>query len=390
MNPLDCLCRYPLFSLLPLARMESWITSGKEVDFATGETILQEGTAASWACLVLSGRVRVLRVTASRREVSLGDYQSGEVFGEYGLLSPNRNTATCRASSPTRILRLPLGELANAIGANLQLRANLKSWLRLHGLLGYLRERAFLGFMSAGSALTNLDLLKPAQFAAGISLQADGLDSDRWYFIDSGQVTLESGAEPSRTLGPGDCFGARALMGIPDLPHAVATTDVACQYLHRDAFMPGVSKSHHSTFQSILPALGLNWRHKVWIGQREEADCGLACLAMTARVLGRILSLDDLRQRVQLGPAGLNLLELKRLAEAVGLRGQAIRVEPERLGEVNLPAIAHLRDGHYVVAFDRSAEGVIIGDPASGVTTIHENSFSHSWSGNLLLILPGS
>ncbi len=135
-----------------------------------------------------------------------------------------------------------------------------------------------------------------------------------------------------------------------------------------------------------MPALGLNWRLKVWIGQREESDCGLACLAMTARVLGRILSLDDLRQRVQLGPAGLNLLELKRLAEAVGLRWQAIRVEPERLREVNLPAIAHLGDGHYVVAFDRGAEVVIVGDPASGVTTINEMSFSRSWSGHLLLV----
>lgn len=357
------------------------------MSFATGETILQEGTAATWACLVLSGRVRVLRVAASRREVSLGDYQPGEVFGEYGLLSPNRNTATCRASSATRILRLPLAELASIINANLQLRANLKSWLRLHGLLGYLRERAFLGFMSAGSALMYLDHLKPVSFAAGISLQSDGLDSDRWYYIDNGQVMLESHAEPPRTLGPGDCFGERALMAIPGLSHAIAASEVTCQYLSRDSFMPGVAKSPVSIFQSVLPALGLNWRHKVWIGQREEADCGLACLAMTARVLGQTITVEDLRRRVELCPAGLNVLELKRLAESVGLRAQAVRLEPERLGEVHLPAIAHLSDGHYVVAFDYGEEGVLIGDPASGVSLINVKSFARSWSGNLLLIL---
>ena len=39
----------------------------------------------------------------------------GDVFGEYALLAPGNNTATCRTAAPSRLLRLPLAPLQGAL-----------------------------------------------------------------------------------------------------------------------------------------------------------------------------------------------------------------------------------------------------------------------------------
>src|SRR5204863_4750801 len=104
--------------------------------------------------------------------------QPGDLFGEYALLPPGRNTATCRTAAPSRLLRLPLAPLRTALQAHKPVWKNLKNWLRLHTLLHFCRERAFLGFMSAESGLKLLDRLKPATFPEGQTIQANGLAED--------------------------------------------------------------------------------------------------------------------------------------------------------------------------------------------------------------------
>jgi ABC-type bacteriocin/lantibiotic exporter with double-glycine peptidase domain len=55
------------------------------------------------------------------------------------------------------------------------------------------------------------------------------------------------------------------------------------------------------------------------------------------------------------------------VAAEVGLPCQAVRVSVDRLGQVSLPAIAHLSSGHYVVLHELGAGGVVVGDPATGI-----------------------
>ena len=57
----------------------------------------------------------------------------------------------------------------------------------------------------------------------------------------------------------------------------------------------------------------------------------------------------------------------------------------DRLGQVGLPAVAHLSDGHYVVLHELGPGGVVVGDPATGVATWSRESLTRSYSGALLL-----
>jgi CRP-like cAMP-binding protein len=152
------LARYPPFRLLTARQLGEWLAAGQEIDCPSGMTLFQENTPGAWAHLVRAGRVRIVR-QSGRREVSLGVLLPGDAFGEYALLPPGNNTATCRTATPSRLVRLPMTPLRAALQGPPAVWKNLKNWLRLHTLLHFHRERTFLGFMSGESALKLHDRL---------------------------------------------------------------------------------------------------------------------------------------------------------------------------------------------------------------------------------------
>jgi CRP-like cAMP-binding protein len=379
------LARYPLFGLLSQQQFDDWLAAGREADYAAGETIFQEDSPGAWVYLVRSGRVRILR-RVGEREITLGTLLPDDVFGEYALVRPGRNTATCRASAATRLLCLPIEPVRSALQGVIPVWKNLKNWLRLHTLLHFRRERAFLGFMSAESALKLLDRLKPATFQAGQTIQATGLAADSWYLIEQGTVRLENqGPEAACVdLGPGQMFGERALVGAAVLPGTVALTDVRCQVLKRCDFDPGAALSSRLV-QSYQPRLPARPKAHVWVPQLGPADCGLAALSMAGQRLQVPVSVEELRVKVTPGPRGLTLQQMEALGAEIGLACRAVRVSAERLHQVALPAVALLSDGHYVVLHEVGAAGVVVGDPASGIVNWHIDFLSKCYSGSLVL-----
>ena len=125
-----------------------------------------------------------------------------------------------------------------------------------------------------------------------------------------------------------------------------------------------------------------------WVPQLEKADCGLAALTMVGRRLGARMSVEELRRKVAPGPEGVSLQRLRLLAGEVGLACQSVRVSVDRLGQVSLPAVAHLNDGHYVVLHELGAGGVVVGDPAAGIVTWSREHLTRRYSGALQLFDP--
>jgi CRP-like cAMP-binding protein len=381
--PRTLLARYPLFRLLTTQQMDDWLACGQDIDAPSGVTIFQENTPGAWVYLVRAGRVRIVRESGAR-EVSLGMLQPGDVFGEYALLPPGQNTATCRTAAPSVLLRLPLAPLASALQGLKPVWKNLKNWLRLHTLLHFCRERAFLGFMSAESGLRLLDCLQPAAFPAAQTIQVNGLAADHWHLIEQGTVRLQASAGTSEDLGPGNTFGEQALVGSGDLPLVVALSAVRCQFLARQDFDPN-APVWSKIAQSYLPYGPERPATHVWVPQLAPTDCGLAALAMVSLRLERQVSVEDLRQKAAPGPEGLTLEQLRQLAESIGLTCQGVRVSVQRLGQVSLPAIAHLSGGHYVVLHEVGDAGVVVGDPATGIVAWSMAFLAECYTGSLLL-----
>jgi CRP-like cAMP-binding protein len=392
MTPRDALLRYPLFALLDSGRLDAWLSAARETAFATGETVFQAGTPGLWAYLVLDGRVRVFRTGENGREVSLGTLGPDELFGEYALVPPGYNTATCRAAAPSRLLHLPLLAYCRALRTMPDVERRLKDWLRLHALVNHLRDRAFLGFMSAPSALKWLPRLQEVTLSPELTVQADGLADDRWFFIVSGEIALHSEGEAEgaegRRLRAGDCFGEKTLAGHSGLPLAVTLTETTCLTLDRSAFDPRLASSGPPSGQSLLPRSSAGRGDYPWVGQQEASDCGLAAVAMVARFFGADATVDALRQRARIEQHGASLLELARLAAELGFHGQAVRIGIEQYPQAALPAVVHCRDGHYVVLYEYGSAGVCLGDPATGVVRLSCDLFHRTASGHLLLLRP--
>src|SRR5947209_5341549 len=127
MQALDCLRRYPLFDLLEPAQLDRLSSEAQELSVATGETLFQDGVAATWVYLILEGQVRIVRRAPSGRECTLGRIGPGELCGDYALLPPHCNTASCRAVSPARLLGLPLSVLQQILTALPGVVPNLKN-----------------------------------------------------------------------------------------------------------------------------------------------------------------------------------------------------------------------------------------------------------------------
>ncbi len=391
--PREALRRYPLFALLDGAALDAWMAAGQELAFSTGETIFQAGTPGVWVYVVLAGRVRVVRSGEERREVSVACLESGQVFGEYALVPPGQNTATCRAASPCRLWRLPLRELQAVLGMMPAVCRRLKDWMRLNALVSHLRNEPFLGFMSGPSALKWVDRLQEVAFPPSCTLQADGLSEETWYYVTEGRVKLygTGGATTgSRELQAGGCFGERALIGCGDLAVAEALTETKCLCLTRDAFDDRPRLASGVSVQSLALSRSDTGAPLTWVGQQEEADCGPAALAIMLRYLGVDRNTEPILAQLRLNAQGASLQELERAAKALGLRAQSVRIHPNQCGQVRLPAIAHYRDGHYVVLCEYGSTGVQIADPATGVVRLTRELFHSQASGYFLLLTSGS
>lgn len=377
MNVLDRLRSYPLLAVQPAGWLAAWVGQGIEEPVAVGQLVLQAGTTGRWACVLLAGEVRVSRPTGDG-EASLGLLGPGELFGEYAVLPPHLNTATCRATRAGRILRLPLRPLRQAVAALPAVQLRLKRWLHLHFLLNYLRERSCLGFAAAPSFLPLADRLLAGTFPAGTTIQATGLNATRWFVLTAGEALAEDGDR----VTVGDSFGSSALLGDERLPTVTASTGVGCVSLNREQVFPAGGTASRPEMQTAFPSAHRGPHARQWIGQESADDCGLAALAMIARHFCGEVTLGEVRLAADHPPGKLSLLQLCQFAGRLGLNAAAVRVAPDRLADLSLPAVLHLHGEHFVVVFEANAIGVTVADPASGVTTVSRRRLAGIWTGH--------
>ncbi len=114
------------------------------------------------------------------------------------------------------------------------------------------------------------------------------------------------------------------------------------------------------------------------IYQREQEDCGAACLAMITRFYGFHATMEAIKAYCGSAKNGMSLYGLNRAAERVGYVTQAVRLSKDEL--LNLPAeaypfIAHWRQNHFIVVSKVTQHHVYVADPAMGKIRYSHNEF---------------
>lgn len=137
------------------------------------------------------------------------------------------------------------------------------------------------------------------------------------------------------------------------------------------------------------------------VQQRTDFSCGAAAMATLLneaygwdlseeQVIEGMLAEADQQQVQQMG---FSMLDMKRYAEAMGLRARGYRLQPEQLAEVKVPAIVLIDVRgykHFVVMQVSSDNWVYIGDPVLGHKKMSLDDFAQGWNGIVFAVIgPG-
>lgn len=124
-----------------------------------------------------------------------------------------------------------------------------------------------------------------------------------------------------------------------------------------------------------------------FVRQKDQMDCGPACLLMIASNFGKKYPLTYLRENSFITREGVSLLGITEVAKKIGFSSVCAKLTNERLiGEKHLlPCILHWNQNHFVV-LRKITQNLFskkryyhLADPAHGFIKLSEEKFNKSW-----------
>ena len=138
--------------------------------------------------------------------------------------------------------------------------------------------------------------------------------------------------------------------------------------------------------RTVVFLYGAEWMGRQGVAiQQGDSDCGIAALQMALAARGVMpMSLEPARAAAQ-HDHGTTLLQLKRLAEARGVRAEGWRMDLHALARAPKPALVHLGD-HFAVVDHVERDGrVVMRDPSLGRIRVAAEDFNDLWTGDALV-----
>jgi ATP-binding cassette subfamily B protein RaxB len=122
-------------------------------------------------------------------------------------------------------------------------------------------------------------------------------------------------------------------------------------------------------------------RRVPFVAASELNECGLACLASISEYFRGELGIAEIRQLAAHSGRGETLLELRNLAERMGLSARGVRLGLGALSSLAMPAILHWDMNHFVVLERVTRSGIVIVDPTAGRIAIAWKDVNKSFTG---------
>lgn len=127
-----------------------------------------------------------------------------------------------------------------------------------------------------------------------------------------------------------------------------------------------------------------------FVKQKDQMDCGPACLSMITSYYGKKYGLEYLRENSFITREGVSLLGIIEAANTIGLDTLATQITIEELlvERVSLPVILHWNQNHFIVLYKISKnifsnkQYFHIVDPAHGFIKLDKETFKKSWITN--------
>ncbi|MGL4754938.1 MAG: peptidase domain-containing ABC transporter [Aeromonadaceae bacterium] len=120
--------------------------------------------------------------------------------------------------------------------------------------------------------------------------------------------------------------------------------------------------------------------------QDEINECGLACIAMLANMMGKSISLSDLRAHFSISAAGMSLEEIALALEKLNIRAFPVCYDPEHVIDLPFPAILHHGGNHFVLASEKRGKYAHVFNPATGDGVFLDSDLSERLTGFAIIL----
>jgi CRP/FNR family transcriptional regulator len=128
---MDIIVRTPLFGGLPQDQLQAVCAIAVTRRFAKGEIVFTEGQPGSGFYVVMSGRIKIFKVSAEGKEQILHIFGPGEPFGEVPVFSGKPFPATAEAIEKSQLLFFPKRAFVDLTSAMPSLALNMLAVLSL-------------------------------------------------------------------------------------------------------------------------------------------------------------------------------------------------------------------------------------------------------------------
>lgn len=131
---------------------------------------------------------------------------------------------------------------------------------------------------------------------------------------------------------------------------------------------------------------------KTFVLQKDQSDCGVACLLSLIRFYDGENSLEELRKQSGTSIQGTTMLGLYQAANQNNLIAEGNEADIEAIVEHGKPLILHClieeKQEHYIVFFGYFKDkGFLVGDPAKGVHFIEKKELEEIWMSKTCLTI---
>jgi len=122
--------------------------------------------------------------------------------------------------------------------------------------------------------------------------------------------------------------------------------------------------------------------------QMEAVECGAASLGMILGYYGKYVPLEDLRYECGVSRDGSNALNIIKAARHYGLTAKGLRMNLEKLEEINKPVIIFWGFYHFIVLEGIKKDYYYLNDPATGHRKCSKEEFEKDFTGIVLTFEP--
>jgi CRP-like cAMP-binding protein len=207
--------KVPLFDDLS---QEAFIELVNKLEYhrhVAGQLIIREGDPGRSFYVIVEGKVRIYKVGADEKEITLAYLGEGAFFGEMALLSGAPRTANVAAEEDTEILEVTDVVLRELAAKYPQVVNSLKNFYRQRLLNNVMAISPLFKDFDPAERKSIVEKFKMKQAAPAEVLITEGKNSDGLYVVLHGAVQVaKKGTKPVELarLKEGDVFGEMSLL----------------------------------------------------------------------------------------------------------------------------------------------------------------------------------